>query len=60
MSGDGEAPRREIRDHILFEIATEVANRVGGIYSVLKSKAPVTGEHATGTGYRKISRLTNI
>lgn len=33
---------REIKGHYLFEIATEVANRVGGIYSVIKSKAPVT------------------
>ena len=53
---------RDVRNHYLFEIATEVANRgtrghseensgqlqlltgttVGGIYSVLKSKAPVT------------------
>ena len=31
-----------MRNHVLFEIATEVANRVGGIYSVLKSKAQVT------------------
>jgi glycogen(starch) synthase len=34
--------KRDIRNHYLFEIATEVANRVGGIYSVIKSKAPVT------------------
>lgn len=27
---------------MLFEVSTEVANRVGGIYSVIKSKAPVT------------------
>ncbi|SCV03821.1 LAMI_0H11232g1_1 [Lachancea mirantina] len=33
---------RDIQNHLLFEVATEVANRVGGIYSVLKSKAPVT------------------
>ena len=33
---------RDIQNHLLFEIATEVANRVGGIYSVLKSKAPIT------------------
>ncbi|KAA8564466.1 hypothetical protein EYC84_011399 [Monilinia fructicola] len=33
---------RDIKNHFLFEIATEVANRVGGIYSVIKSKAPVT------------------
>ncbi|RAK79402.1 glycogen [starch] synthase [Aspergillus fijiensis CBS 313.89] len=37
-----DPPKRDVRNHLLFEIATEVANRVGGIYSVLKSKAPVT------------------
>lgn len=37
-----EPIKRDVRNHMLFEIATEVANRVGGIYSVLKSKAPVT------------------
>jgi glycogen synthase len=62
MAADGERERREVKNHILFEIATEVAHRgklmhqiaflhdrillespaVGGIYSVLKSKAPVT------------------
>lgn len=33
---------RDTASPLLFEAATEVANRVGGIYSVLKSKAPVT------------------
>ncbi|KAI5780919.1 glycogen synthase [Geopyxis carbonaria] len=33
---------RDVKNHLLFEISTEVANRVGGIYSVIKSKAPVT------------------
>ncbi|KAL1990009.1 hypothetical protein VTN49DRAFT_7206 [Thermomyces lanuginosus] len=37
-----DAPKRDIHNHILFEVSTEVAHRVGGIYSVLKSKAPVT------------------
>ena len=37
-----EQPKRDVRNHVLFEVATEVANRVGGIYSVLKSKAQVT------------------
>ncbi|KAK2771914.1 glycogen synthase isoform 1 [Emmonsiellopsis sp. PD_33] len=37
-----DSPKRDIKNHVLFEISTEVANRVGGIYSVLKSKAPVT------------------
>ncbi|KAL9087251.1 MAG: hypothetical protein Q9165_006745 [Trypethelium subeluteriae] len=38
----GDLPRRDVSNHLLFEVATEVANRVGGIYSVLKSKAQVT------------------
>ncbi|KAK8135797.1 glycogen synthase [Apiospora sp. TS-2023a] len=42
MSENGDRPGREVKDHFLFEVATEVAHRVGGIYSVLKSKAPVT------------------
>ena len=64
MGSDGE-PTRDVKNHLLFEIATEVAHRgmspvlanawvpngivltktpnaVGGIYSVIKSKAPVT------------------
>ena len=60
--GDTPSARRDIKNHVLFEISTEVANRgmsnlvtqnkylalthtshtVGGIYSVLKSKALVT------------------
>ncbi|KAJ3269448.1 glycogen synthase isoform 1 [Terramyces sp. JEL0728] len=32
----------DITRPILFEIAWEVANKVGGIYTVIKSKAPVT------------------
>ncbi|MCJ1328948.1 glycogen synthase isoform 1 [Thelotrema lepadinum] len=40
--GSETSQNREIQGHLLFEIATEVANRVGGIYSVIKSKAPVT------------------
>jgi len=39
---NGDSSKRDVQNHLLFEIATEVANRVGGIYSVLKSKAPVT------------------
>ncbi|KAL1974935.1 hypothetical protein VTN31DRAFT_5139 [Thermomyces dupontii] len=41
-SNGTDVPRRDIYNHILFEVSTEVAHRVGGIYSVLKSKAPVT------------------
>ena len=37
-----ESGNRDVKNHLLFEIATEVANRVGGIYSVIKSKAPVS------------------
>ncbi|RKP30121.1 glycogen synthase [Metschnikowia bicuspidata] len=33
---------RDIKSHLLFEVATEVAHKVGGINSVLKSKAPIT------------------
>lgn len=33
---------RDVKNPMLFEVSTEVANRVGGIYSVIKSKAPVT------------------
>ena len=55
---DDDPPPRDVKNHILFEISTEAANRgtllpapdllrlltevVGGIYSVIKSKAPVT------------------
>ena len=37
-----ESTGRDVRNHMLFEVSTEAANRVGGIYSVIKSKAPVT------------------
>ncbi|KAJ3290334.1 glycogen synthase isoform 1 [Borealophlyctis nickersoniae] len=33
---------KDISKPLLFEIAWEVANKVGGIYTVIKSKAPVT------------------
>lgn len=39
---NAESTGRDIRNHMLFEVSTEAANRVGGIYSVIKSKAPVT------------------
>ncbi|THH27267.1 hypothetical protein EUX98_g6924 [Antrodiella citrinella] len=35
-------PKRDVRNHILFESAWEVANKVGGIYTVIKTKVPVT------------------
>ncbi|KAJ3549356.1 hypothetical protein NMY22_g907 [Coprinellus aureogranulatus] len=34
--------KREIHNPILFECAWEVANKVGGIYTVIKTKVPVT------------------
>ncbi|POW10285.1 hypothetical protein PSTT_06161 [Puccinia striiformis] len=46
------APKRDVHNHLLFEVAWEVsnlcltlsivANKVGGIYTVIKTKAPVT------------------
>lgn len=47
---------RDVHNHFLFEIATEVANRVGGIYSVLKSKAPITVSEY-GSRYVLIGKL---
>ncbi|CAJ0847394.1 1567_t:CDS:10 [Entrophospora sp. SA101] len=47
---------RDVRNPILFEIAWEVANKVGGIYTVLKSKAPVT-VHEYGDRYTLIGPL---
>jgi glycogen(starch) synthase len=34
--------------HILLEIAWEVCNQVGGIYTVIRSKAPVMVDHSKG------------
>lgn len=34
--------RRDVSSPILFECAWEVANKVGGIYTVIKTKVPVT------------------
>ncbi|KAK2465047.1 hypothetical protein APHAL10511_003123 [Amanita phalloides] len=34
--------RREVASPLLFECAWEVANKVGGIYTVIKTKVPVT------------------
>lgn len=33
---------RDVQQHLLFECAWEVANKVGGIYTVIKTKVPVT------------------
>lgn len=34
--------KRDVRNPVLFECAWEVANKVGGIYTVIKTKVPVT------------------
>src|ERR1700722_11954226 len=34
--------KRDLRNPFLFECAWEVANKVGGIYTVIKTKVPVT------------------
>ena len=35
-------PKRDVHNPLLFECAWEVANKVGGIYTVIKTKVPVT------------------
>ncbi|KAG0264917.1 glycogen synthase isoform 1 [Mortierella polycephala] len=50
-------PPRNVHKPLLFEIAWEVANKVGGIYTVLKSKAPVTS-HEYGDRYMMIGPLS--
>lgn len=37
-----EPPKRDVQNHLLFECAWEVVNKVGGIYTVIKTKVPVT------------------
>ncbi|CAR30917.1 ZYRO0E05566p [Zygosaccharomyces rouxii] len=49
---------RDLQNSLVFEVATEVANRVGGIYSVLKSKAPVTVAQY-GDNYTLMGPLNN-
>ncbi|KAG6841654.1 hypothetical protein C0991_008639 [Blastosporella zonata] len=39
---DSSAPPRDVSQPLLFECAWEVANKVGGIYTVIKTKVPVT------------------
>jgi glycogen synthase len=36
------AEKRDVNNALLFECAWEVANKVGGIYTVIKTKVPVT------------------
>ncbi|KAG5519499.1 hypothetical protein PMAC_002127 [Pneumocystis sp. 'macacae'] len=49
---------RDVKKHILFEVSMEVSNRVGGIYSVLKSKAPVTSMEYSYDRYVAIGKIT--
>ncbi|KAI9298732.1 glycogen synthase [Neoconidiobolus thromboides FSU 785] len=39
---NGHSTVRDTKEPILFEISWEVANKVGGIYTVIKTKVPVT------------------
>ncbi|CAG8441032.1 6956_t:CDS:2 [Diversispora eburnea] len=47
---------RDVKNPFLFEIAWEVVNKVGGIYTVIKSKTPVT-VHEYGDRYCLIGPL---
>jgi glycogen synthase len=42
MASEPEPVKRDVRNPLLFECAWEVANKVGGIYTVIKTKVPVT------------------
>ncbi|KAH7097006.1 glycogen synthase [Auriculariales sp. MPI-PUGE-AT-0066] len=48
---------RDVRNPKLFECAWEVANRVGGVYSVLRTKVPVTVKEY-GDNYVLLGPLT--
>ncbi|KAI9012042.1 glycogen synthase [Phycomyces nitens] len=50
-------PERDVYNPLLFEIAWEVANKVGGIYTVIKTKVPVT-VHEFGDRYCLIGPLS--
>ncbi|KAI9321375.1 glycogen synthase [Dichotomocladium elegans] len=50
-------PLRDIENPLLFEIAWEVANKVGGIYTVIKTKVPVTA-YEFGNRYCLIGPLS--
>ncbi|UZJ53443.1 hypothetical protein CBS101457_002763 [Exobasidium rhododendri] len=51
------AIKRDVHHPILFECAWEVANKVGGIYTVIKTKAPVTHQEY-GDRYTLIGPLS--
>jgi len=47
-TGDGTEPPRSLKTTFLFEIAWEVCNQVGGIYQVIRSKAPLMADRWRG------------
>lgn len=49
--------KRDVLNPVLFECAWEVANKVGGIYTVIKTKVPVT-VHEFGDRYCLIGPLS--
>ncbi|RKP18936.1 glycogen synthase [Rozella allomycis CSF55] len=49
--------QRDVHEPILFEVAWEVANKVGGIYTVIKTKSPVTADEY-GSRYYLIGPLS--
>ncbi|KAL4071970.1 glycosyltransferase family 3 protein [Scleroderma citrinum] len=58
MAEEQPAPKRDVQNHHLFECAWEVANKVGGIYTVISTKVPVTiAEY--GDRYTLVGPLTN-
>ncbi|SPC61101.1 probable glycogen synthase [Ustilago sp. UG-2017b] len=57
MSHPSPAPKRDVHKPLLFECAWEVANKVGGIYTVIKTKAPVTHQEY-GDRYTLIGPLS--
>ena len=52
-----EEEKRDVLNPVLFECAWEVANKVGGIYTVIKTKVPVT-VHEFGDRYCLIGPLS--
>ena len=55
---DTTSPKRDVQNHILFECAWEVANKVGGIHTVVSTKVPITVAEY-GDRYTLIGPLTH-
>ena len=52
---------RSVENPLLFECAWEVANKVGGIYTVIKTKVPVTvKEYGDRYVYSSTSSFTKL